>query len=77
MVTISTTKRLQGVDIIPYSDIRCLSTDTKPTEDIPNGSTCIEMDTGKGFLFDADNAEWHELPAGGSVVIDPARGVAF
>lgn len=58
-------------------DIRCLSTDTKPTKDIPNGSALIEIDTGKGYLFDAENEEWHELPSGGSVVINPATGVEF
>ena len=39
-------------------DVRCRSTDTKPTEGIPNGSTCIEIDTGKLFLFDATSGEW-------------------
>jgi len=58
-------------------DVRCLSTDTKPTDGIKNGSTCIEMDTGSGFLFDATNEEWHELPSGGSVIINPASGVEF
>jgi hypothetical protein len=47
------------------NDVRCLSTDRKPTEDIKNGSTCLEIDTGKRYAFDAENSEWHELPTGG------------
>ena len=42
------------------ADIRGLSTDTKPTT-YPNGSTFVEMDTGKVFIFDAENEEWKEL----------------
>ena len=41
-----------------------LSTDTKPTGDnIQNGSTYIEMNTGKLFFYDAEGAageEWKE-----------------
>ena len=39
----------------------CLSTDTKPTKDIANGSILIEMDTGKIFMFDATNSTWREI----------------
>ena len=42
-------------------DIRGLSTDAKPTKDISNGSSFIEMDTGKIYFFDADNKEWLEF----------------
>lgn len=42
-------------------DVRLLSTDTKPTEHIHNGSTCIEMDTGKIYMFDEDNSLWREV----------------
>lgn len=59
-----------------FYDIRGTSTDTKPT-DVPNGSTFVEMNTGKGFLFDAENAQWHEVPSGGAVVIPVATGVMF
>ena len=41
----------------------CLSTDTKPTELIANGSMCIEMDTGTLFMFDAAGAEWKQINA--------------
>ena len=39
----------------------CLSGDTKPTEGIANGSTCIEMDTGKIFMFNEAGSVWVEL----------------
>ena len=42
-------------------EITCLSTDTKPTENIMNGSTCIEMDTGKIYFFDEAGATWREF----------------
>ena len=45
----------------------CLSTDTKPTEGIANGSCLIEMDTGDKFMFDEANGEWLNItnPGGG------------
>lgn len=43
----------------------CLSTDSKPTTGIRNGSSVIEMDTGKTYLFDEDGGEWVELPNSG------------
>lgn len=42
----------------------CKSTDTKytnatrPDVNIPNGSTCIEMDTVKIFMYDKDDDTW-------------------
>lgn len=41
-------------------DIRCMSTDEKPTEGIANGSDLIEMDTSKVFFFDEDGKTWEE-----------------
>ena len=35
-----------------------LSTDTKPTEEIDNGSSFYEMDTGATYYFDADSETW-------------------
>lgn len=43
----------------------CLSTDSKPTTGITNGSSVIEMDTGKSYMFDEENGEWEELPSTG------------
>ena len=37
-----------------------LSTDTKPTDGVRNGSVFAEMDTGKVYLFDAENDQWVE-----------------
>ena len=54
-----------------------LSTDTKPTSSTtPNGAAFVEIDTGDGYLYDAENETWHALPSG-SVHIDPANGVDF
>lgn len=36
-----------------------LSTDTKPTENIPNGSRYAEINTGNVFCFDAENKIWY------------------
>lgn len=37
------------------------STDTKPTEAIPNGSMYLEMDTKKLYVFDAETKTWGEF----------------
>lgn len=37
-----------------------LSTDEKPTEGISNGSSFIEMDTGKTYFFDEESSSWIE-----------------
>lgn len=37
-----------------------LSTDTKPQDGVPNGSSFYEMDTKKLFLFDEENKVWYE-----------------
>lgn len=43
-------------------DFRGLSTDDKPiNENVGNGSSFIEMDTGKIFFFDEDGQEWVEF----------------
>lgn len=43
-----------------------LSTDTKPTDGVRNGSVFAEMDTGLVYLFDEQNGEWIAQPSGGS-----------
>lgn len=43
-----------------YGDYRGLSTDEKPVKNVPNGSTYYEINTGKVFMFDLDNAQWIE-----------------
>jgi hypothetical protein len=37
-----------------------LSTDTKPTDCVENAQYFYEMDTGKVFMFDAQNCQWLE-----------------
>lgn len=44
-----------------YVEGSCLSTDEKPIENIGNGSTLLEMDTGKIFMFDEENQIWKEF----------------
>lgn len=48
-----------------YTESVCLSTDVKPTTGIANGSTCIEMNTGKKFMYNEDGGEWVEVPSSG------------
>lgn len=38
-----------------------LKDDTKPTAGVRNGSSFIEMDTGKIYLFDAEGGNWVEI----------------
>lgn len=58
MVTIkSRTMMSPGVYLI---EIDCLSTDTKPTSGVYNGSTAKELDTSKLFFYDAQNSTWRE-----------------
>ena len=35
-----------------------LSSDTKPTDQIANGSIYIEMDTSDVYFFDGENSRW-------------------
>lgn len=40
-----------------------LSTDSKPTDGVGNGSAFVEMDTGKLYFFDSTNTQWREWGA--------------
>lgn len=47
-------------------ELRGLSTDTKPTDEIKavyidNGSVYIEIDTGNLFMLDLEHEEWKEI----------------
>lgn len=62
--------KLENTDIRPDGDyisveFRGLAGDTKPVEyngkKIANGSTFIEIDTGKVFLYDIESEEWKEV----------------
>ena len=41
------------------------STDSKPTTGIMNGSTGIEVNTGKKYVFDEESGEWTEIASSG------------
>lgn len=41
----------------------CLSSDTKPTSGIANGSVLTEMDTSKVYTFNEAGGEWLEFGA--------------
>lgn len=43
-----------------YVEVACLSRDTKPTDGIATGSLCIEVDTGKVYLYNSDGEAWVE-----------------
>lgn len=73
MISINTHKNRLN----PFWDIRGKSTDSKPVNGVPNGSTYCEIDTGKGYMFDEATDTWYEIPSGSSVVINPARGEVF
>ena len=55
-IYITTDEKAQAV-----AHVRCLSTDDKPTANIPNGSDLIEINTGKVYLFDIDGNSWDEV----------------
>lgn len=55
----------------------CLSTDTKPTAGIYNGSKLNELDTNTSYKFDAENKMWRTVSgAAGTVVFASAEEVA-
>lgn len=67
MVTIYNIKRndLKNDKSYILCEVRCLSTDTKPTQIeeniIQNGSQLIEIDTGNVFIYDLTSEEWQGI----------------
>lgn len=67
MITIRVIENSRGVggEEAVQVELRGLSTNTKPTETngkkIDNGSTFIEMDTGKIYFYDLENEQWKEF----------------
>ena len=51
---------LPGIQNKMTAELYGLSTDTKPTAEVPNGSVCIEIDTGAFFFFDEISKTWAE-----------------
>lgn len=43
---------------IHYVELLCLSTDSKPTENIAMGSIATEVDTGDVYFYNEDDTEW-------------------
>ena len=58
MVRILTERVIEGND--KYIEAAGLSTDSKPTENIVTGSVFLEVNTGKGFLFNETAGTWVE-----------------
>ena len=58
------TRETNGGKVIK-TELRALSTDEKPTvfnnAIIDNGSSLIEIDTGKVFLYDLESQTWKEI----------------
>ena len=64
MITIYSQKDLDN-DGKMEVELRGLSTDNKPTTikraTIDNGSTFIEIDTGKIYMYDLEHQQWKEI----------------
>jgi hypothetical protein len=58
MVTANKSYQYYGGAVIVKYEVFCLSTDTKPTTDIPNGASLTEIDTGNFYLFNGDTSAW-------------------
>jgi hypothetical protein len=39
----------------------CLSTDTKPTDNLATGSALVEVDTGDCYLYDEISKDWTKV----------------
>ena len=57
--------RVGGSSVDQSADLRGLSNMTKPTaangDNVPPGSTYIEMDTGACFMYDKNTDTWYEI----------------
>lgn len=59
-----------------YIESVCLSIDTKATQNIVNGSLCLEMDTGKLYAYDEEGDNWDECVESGSTPADVLPSVS-
>lgn len=57
----SVTKSTSFTESTVLIEAVCLSTDSKPTTGIANGSVCIEMNTGKIYMYNETGSTWVEL----------------
>lgn len=46
---------------VEYVELACLSTDTKPVDNIATGSIAVEADTGDVYLFDEVSEAWNKI----------------
>ena len=57
--------RTGGSAVDHSADLRGLTTDTKPTaangDDVPHGSTWINMDDGSVYMYNKNNDTWYEI----------------
>lgn len=57
--------RTGGSAVDRSADLRGMSTDTKPTaahgDNVPHGSTWINMDDGSVFMYNKNNDTWYEM----------------
>ena len=44
-----------------HIEIACVSTDSKPTENVATGSLCLEVDTGKIYAYNETASAWVEV----------------
>lgn len=61
MVTFN--KVVQYDNNLEYMEGVCLSTDSKPTDGVANGSILVEMNTGKVFFYNEAGSAWVEFSA--------------
>ena len=63
MVTTSSFAQLDGVPVSGSATYFGLSTDSKPTDGVSNGSVFLEMNTGKIYFFNEAGEAWVEWGA--------------
>ena len=52
---------LPGVLNQMTAELYGLSSDTKPADNVPNGSVFLEIDTGKIYIFNGADGQWTEF----------------
>lgn len=49
------------IKAIPKEYWACKSTDTKPTEHVPDNQCLYEKDTGYTYIFDKEEKKWYKM----------------
>lgn len=60
MITIIKTEVVDN-NKLATMEMRGLSTDSKPTENVGNGSIYICVDTGDVYIYDLENTQWTKM----------------